>query len=103
VKFLKEGLDDKEKKGALIELQPKTEMNLVRQMCVLMDIIMEETKFFESMEDELLHKVFVFSAIWGIGGCLDISERKKFNEKFNTLLENEEISISNIGKSYFDI
>jgi hypothetical protein len=99
VKYLKEGLDDKEKKGALIELQPNTEMNLVRQMCVLMDIMMEETKFLESMEDELLHKIFVFSAMWGIGGCLEFGERKKFNEKFKTLLENEEISISNIGKS----
>ena len=64
-------LDDKEKKGALVELQPKTEMNLVRQMCVLMDILMEETKFIENMEDELLHKIFVFAAIWGLGGCLE--------------------------------
>ena len=71
VKYLKEGLDDKEKKGALMELQPKTEMNLVRQMCVLMDVMMEETKFLESMEDELLHKIFVFAAIWGLGGCLE--------------------------------
>jgi len=92
-------LDDKEKKGALVELQPQTEMNIVKQMCVLMDVMMEETKFFESMEDELLHKIFVFSAIWGLGGCLEFSERKKFNEKFKNLLENEEVSISNIGKS----
>ena len=55
------------------------------------------------MEDELLHKIFVFAVVWGMGACLEFSERKKFNEKFKQLLENEEISISNIGKSYFDI
>ena len=99
MRFLKEGLYEKEKMRALIEMQPKTEMNLVRKNSVLMDIIIEETKFFESMVDELLYKLFVFSAIWGIGGCLDMSERKKFNEKFNTWIDNEEISISKIGKS----
>ena len=64
-----------------------------------MDIITKKTKLFESMEDELLHKIFIFAVIWGLRECLKIGERKKFNEKFNAFLEIEEIFISKTGKS----
>lgn len=48
----------------------------------------------ENQEDELLNRIFLFSATWGIGGCLEVHEKNKFNEKFKQLLENEELQIT---------
>jgi len=44
MRFIKEGLDEKEKKGALYEIQSKTELNLIKQHCTIMEVLMEECK-----------------------------------------------------------
>lgn len=78
IRFIKEGLDEKEKKGALFEIQPRTELNLVKQMCSLVDILIEDTKYMELMDEELLNRIFIFSCVWGLGSCLEFNDRKKF-------------------------
>jgi len=99
MRFIKEGMDEKEKKGALLEVQPRTELNLVKQMCLLIDILIEDTKFMESMEEELLNRIFIFACVWGLGGNLEFNERKKFNDKFKALLEADDTQVNVAAKS----
>lgn len=92
IRFIKEGLtENKEKLGALLEIQPRTELNLVKQMCTLMDILIEDTKYMETFDDELMHRIFVFSCAWGLGSCLEFNERKRFGDKLKTIIDNEDL------------
>lgn len=49
-----------------------------------------------------MNRIFIFSCTWGLAGCLDVPDRKKFVDKFKNLLEQEEIAFPN-NVSLFDI
>lgn len=70
---MKLGVDEisQEKHSTMAEVQPKTEMNLVSQVCFLMDILMAETKLdVQNFEQEHLIKIFIWSVVWGLGACI---------------------------------
>jgi hypothetical protein len=102
---MKLGIDDinNEKVSPIAEVQPKTEMALVAQMCKLMDILMFETKLdVQSFDQEHLVKIFIFSLVWGLGSCIMWEERTRFNKLLLQLIEKNEMEKPG-AKNLFDI
>lgn len=44
MKYVMEGDDGNEKKGALSFITPRTDINIIKQLCILMEIMMEKAK-----------------------------------------------------------
>jgi len=102
---MKLGVDDinNEKVSPIAEVQPKSEMVLVSQMCKLMDIIMSETQLdAHNFDAEHMHKVFIFAVVWGLGACIQFDERPRFNKLLVQLLEKNETDKPNC-KSLFEL
>jgi len=103
---MKLGVDEiaQEKTNTMSEVQPKTEMNLVWQVCYLMDIIMSETKMDpHNFDQEHLTKIFIFAVVWGLGSCIQYEERVRFNKMLMALLEKQDMERPANCKSLFDL
>jgi hypothetical protein len=106
IKYMKLGIDEvtQEKTSTMSEVQPKTEMNMVSQVCALMDIIMTETKLdVHNFDQEHLVKIFIFSVVWGLGACIQYDERIRFNKILMALLEKQDMERPANCKSLFDL
>ena len=64
---------------------PQTNLNMVRQFCLLMDSMLpEDPDSNTKTETEDWEKLFIFCAIWGLGGALVSEDREKFNDFFKS-------------------
>lgn len=104
---MKLGIDDlsNEKVSPIAEVQPKTEMGMVAQLCKLMDILVHETKFdMQNFDQEQLFNMFLFSITWGLGACIMWEERVRFNKFISLLIEKHGIDVDkNASKNLFNV
>lgn len=105
---MKLGIDDisNEKVSPIAEVQPKTEMGMVAQLCKLMDILVAETKFdVNNFDQEYLFNMFLFAMTWGLGSCIMWEERVRFNKFISALIEKQGMDFvdKNASKNLFNV
>ena len=66
-------------------ITPRTNLNLVRQLCDLVDSMLPEPEQNPPEEFDQLEKFFIFCITWSLGGSLVEADREKFSEFLKNL------------------
>ena len=84
----------------LANATPRTGLNMVMQLCKIMDILMPTEN--ASSELEVLEPLFMYSLIWSMGGCLVSDDRTKFETFLQNIAEIKMPSHGNCFNCYWD-
>lgn len=91
-----EGQEGEELVAPLEFISPRTNLNLVQQLCNIVDSLLPEENPPEEFDQ--LEKIFIFSLVWSLGGCLTDKDREKFDAFLKNLT-----GILNPPQPYYDI
>ena len=75
-----EGLAGEELVEPLQFITPRTNLNLVQQLCTLIDTILTEPEDNPPQDFVDLEKPYIFCLTWSCGGALIQEDREKFNQ-----------------------
>ncbi|OMJ92498.1 hypothetical protein SteCoe_4738 [Stentor coeruleus] len=78
-------VDDGSFEAPLVSATPRTGLNLVTQLCKLVDILIPEENAPQEMD--LIEPLFVFAMLWSLGSTLLSEERTKFENFFSKIVE----------------
>ena len=87
--------DDGSFEAPFINATPRTGLNLVIQLCKLIDILISEDN--TPQENDLIEPVFVFGMLWSLGSTLIAEDRIKFENFLSKIVE-----IKMPSKDYFN-
>lgn len=100
---LDDGAEDEEAEAALpMDLAvPMTELNLVRQLCAVLDAVLpKEHAEEEGVDFDLLEGLYLFALTWSLGGAVQGHHRARFNA---ALKETAGLPLpANMYEHYFD-
>lgn len=91
-----EGIENEEIVAPIEFISPRTNLNIVQQLCNIVDSLLPDENPPEEFDQ--LEKIFIFSLVWSAGGCLLDYER----DKFDAFLKNI-TGILNPPQSYYDV
>ncbi|MBK8156782.1 MAG: hypothetical protein IPK55_12705 [Streptococcus sp.] len=91
-----EGIANEEIVAPIEFISPRTNLNIVQQLCNIVDSLLPDENPPEEFDQ--LEKIFIFSLVWSAGGCLLDYER----DKFDAFLKNI-TGILNPPQSYYDV
>jgi dynein heavy chain len=94
-----EGITGEELVEPLRFITPRTNLNLVEQLCNLIDTVLgapDDTP----MDTSELDRPFLFCLTWSLGGCLVMEDREKFNLFVGQLAS---VSVQNLYEVYYDM
>jgi dynein heavy chain len=83
-------------------ITPRTNVNVVKQLCDLIDSMLPEPEQNPSDEFDKMDKFFIFCLIWSIGGCIVEEDREKFNN-FVVGLAQQVLPQNSLYDNYFNI
>jgi dynein heavy chain len=83
-------------------ITPRTNLNVVKQLCDLIDCMMPEPE--ESPNDEVdkMDKFFIFCLMWSVGACIVGEDREKFNQ-FVVNLAQQVLPQNSLYENAFDM
>lgn len=88
-------VDDGSFEAPLVNATPRTGLNLVTQLCKMIDILITEENV--PQEIEIIEPVFVFAMLWSLGSTLTADDRNKFENFLSKFVETKMPS-----KDYFN-
>ena len=74
-----EGLAGEELVEPLKFITPRTNLNLIEQLCKLFDCVLAEPEDNPPMDTSELERPYLFCLAWSLGACLISDDREKFN------------------------
>jgi dynein heavy chain len=80
-----EGATDDEILAPLSQATPRTGLNLVKQLCTMIDLMLPTEN--TPQEPDLLENMYIFCIVWSLGGTLNAESRAPFEEYLKTLAE----------------
>ena len=83
-------------------ITPRTTLNVIQQLCDLVDSMMPAPDQNPNDEFDKMDKFFIFCIIWSLGGCLVVDDREKFNQ-FVVGLAQQVLPQNSLYDNYFDI
>jgi dynein heavy chain, axonemal len=75
-----EGINGDEIVAVLNFITPRTDLNCVQQLCHLIDAILPDPESNPPQDVVELEKLYIFSLVWSMGGCITMEDREKFNQ-----------------------
>jgi dynein heavy chain len=81
-------------------ITPRTNLNLVTQLCTLVDSILPDPEHEPTQDQGELEHLFLFCLTWSFGACIVDEDRKAFNDF--VLLIYSQPGISNLYDYFFD-
>jgi dynein heavy chain len=83
-------------------ITPRTTLNVIQQLCDLVDSMMPAPDQNPNDEFDKMDKFYIFCIIWSLGGCLVVDDREKFNQ-FVVGLAQQVLPQNSLYDNYFDI
>jgi dynein heavy chain len=83
-------------------ISPRTNLNLVQQLCTLIDSMLPPADQNPPKEFDQLEKLYISCITWSLGGCLVAEDREKFSEFIRTT-SGLILPSSTLYDNYFDL
>ncbi len=93
IDYIFEGKEDKEIVDKPLQLvSNQTNLNMVKQLCTLMDILFPR----DSIADDYDHieNIFIFALIWSLGAC--INDREKFDKYVHKIAQRSSLPVGSL-------
>lgn len=95
-----EGVNGEEIVEPLQFITPRTDLNVVQQLCHLIDAILPDPESNPPQDVVELEKLYLFCLVWSMGGALAADEREKFNQFITQV--SQTLLPANLYDNYFE-
>jgi dynein heavy chain len=95
-----EGVNGEEIVEPLHFITPRTNLNLVTQLCYLIDSILPDPENNPPQDVVELEKLYLFCLVWSLGGALTSDDREKFNQFITSVAQS--LLPPNLYDNYYD-
>ena len=100
ISYILDGIIANEITAPLPLINPRTNLNLVKQFTIIMDALLPVEN--PPQEIEFLENYFIYALIWSMGAALTLSAREKFDE-FLKKTSQRILTATSLFDNYFDI
>jgi dynein heavy chain len=96
-----EGINNEELVAPLRFITPRTNLNLVQQLCTLIDAMLPEVDNDPPTEYSELEHLYLFCLVWSCGACIVDEDRPAFNSFITTT--SQQVGIGDFYEKFYDI